>query len=195
MIRTAFRCFLAANLLLIVLLMARAWRGGSEPPAVAGPAPAIMKAVTPALSFTDQFGRSSDLSQLRGRPWLVQFMYTRCPSQCPQMNQRLTALSRSLPTSIGFLSVSSDPAHDTPETLAAYAEQWDVADRTWLFARADSVAVSELAGQLLLPGVDKPEMHSLRWTLLDERGVVVGSYDSEDPSHIKRLLKDAEAIR
>ena len=68
------------------------------------------------------------LADFRGNAVVLTFFFTRCPlpTYCPLMNRNF-AQARALllaasgaPSNWQFLSVSFDPAFDTPQTLAAY---------------------------------------------------------------------------
>jgi protein SCO1 len=77
----------------------------------------------PAFSLVEHTGRTLRLSDLRGRPVLLFFGYTRCPDVCPLT---LTALRQALdslgagPDEVRVAMVTVDPANDTMETLARY---------------------------------------------------------------------------
>lgn len=189
--RIFLRVLLIVNLAFLVLLGLRVWTGRQTAEATAfAPRPSPL-AQAPAFSFVDQTGARRTLASLQGRAWLVEFIYTRCPSQCPRMHERLQVLSRELPADLGFLSVTCDPAHDTPMILRDYARSLDARGRTWLLAAADQPAVDRLADGLLIGRSETPEMHSLRWVLIDRNGAVRGQYDSEDAEHLRRLVRDA----
>lgn len=180
------------NLAFIGLLGLRSWTGRGEATPVAPVLPSLAQA--PRFDFTDSAGLNRTLASLQGRPWLVNFIYTRCPSQCPRMNQRLQSLSHELPADLGFLTVTCDPDHDTPDVLRAYSEEVRIPGRTWIFASADAKSVGDLADALLIGRSEKPELHSLRWVLIDGDGAVRGHYDSQDPEHLRRLVRDSGSL-
>lgn len=191
--RIFLRVLIIVNFGFLVFLGLRSWGGHGAEATASAPLPPII-AQAPAFAFTDHTGQEMSLSSLRGRAWLVDFIYTRCPSQCPRMNERLQALAHQLPAGLGFLSVTCDPTHDTPEVLRDYASRLSIPGRTWLFASADAAAVDLLADGLLIGRSDTPEAHSLRWVLIDRDGAIRGHYDSEDPEHLRRLVRDAGSL-
>jgi len=81
----------------------------------------------PDVVLTDQDGQRvrfySDL--VRGHVVLVNFMYTTCTRKCPRVSSNLVAVQDALGPRLGqdvlMLSVSLDPARDTPPALAGYA--------------------------------------------------------------------------
>src|SRR5688500_7566379 len=93
-------------------------RFAHKPAAAAAAAPAL-PVLYPAAEFalTNQEAKPFSSKDLRGRPYVAAFIFTRCGGVCPQMTTAMTRLQQELPASMQFVSVSVDPAHDTPEVL------------------------------------------------------------------------------
>jgi len=73
-------------------------------------------ASAPDFRLTDQFGQGVSLSQFRGKPVILTFLYTHCPDQCPLTAEKLHAVMQSLGSDaqrVGVLAVSTDPKRDT----------------------------------------------------------------------------------
>lgn len=92
----------------------------------------------PPFSLTDQRGKPFGLSDLRGRVWLSDFVFTSCADVCPALTQRMRSLQDRLTPeeqagAIGLLSVTVDPERDTPEKLAAYARTFGAREGVWSF--------------------------------------------------------------
>lgn len=128
--------------------------------APASPAPAATKAAPPGFhilpdvaelkpgdlvpnyAFTNQFGKRFDLESFRGQALAVTFIFTRCPfpTFCPRISeqfgkvQSLLQAERSAPTNWHLLSLSFDPAFDTPDTMKAYGERWKSDPARWTLA-------------------------------------------------------------
>src|SRR5207247_6172175 len=84
----------------------------------------------PVFSLTDQAGKSVTLHDLAGRVWVADFIFTSCGGTCPLMTAKMRKLQDVLPPEIRLVSITVDPASDTPEILAAYAgEHGAVGDR------------------------------------------------------------------
>jgi protein SCO1/2 len=125
----------------------------------------------PDLAFTDQSGRRFHLDDFRNKVLLVTFFYTRCPLPdfCPRVNHAFAELDRKLQqnpnlyAATDLLSVSFDPAHDTPKVLrsygAAYTERYAKEEfRHWQFAvpkQADLKRVADFFGVYIEPGKDQ----------------------------------------
>src|SRR3989338_7731977 len=72
-------------------------------------------------------------ASLAGKPWVVDFIFTRCPGACPLMSLKISGLQETLPKEIGFLSFTVDPEYDTPSILSEYAGRYHAQDGRWYF--------------------------------------------------------------
>lgn len=82
----------------------------------------------PAFALTNQDGKKISISDFRGKALAVTFIYSRCPlpNYCILMSKNFSDLALKLQNDaelkdkIRLLSISFDPATDTPETLKKY---------------------------------------------------------------------------
>src|SRR5258708_11505267 len=82
----------------------------------------------PDFKLINQSGKQISLGQYRGQTLLLTFIYTRCPFPefCPRVSHEFASIDRQLRTNpvrygkTHLLSVSFDPAYDTPKVLKAY---------------------------------------------------------------------------
>ncbi len=91
----------------------------------------------PNLSMIDQTGKEINLSSLKGKPVLVDFIYTSCPGPCLTLTGRMNAIAEQLGPALGtqftLLSVSIDPEHDGPTQLRQYVDEHGVNRPGWYF--------------------------------------------------------------
>ncbi len=83
---------------------------------------------------------------LQGRTVLINVVYASCQDACPLITQKLNEVRRLLPPElfgqqVFFVSLTSDPAHDTPQALKAFARKQgaDVEGWTFLTGRKENV--------------------------------------------------------
>jgi protein SCO1/2 len=154
----------------------------------------------------DRSARAVGLADLRGQPWVADFIFTQCAGACPAMTARMARLRRELPAGVRSVSFTVDPGHDTPAALGRYAAGFG-ADEGWLFltgAQKDLYLLStggfKLAAMEVPPdqrdaaGGDGPFLHSSKFVLVDGAGVVRGYYDSTDEGAVRSLVADARAL-
>ncbi|HSP19150.1 MAG TPA: SCO family protein, partial [Myxococcaceae bacterium] len=106
------------------------------------PPPPVLGTV-PAFRLVDQTGAPFGPEQLSGRVWVADFVFTRGPDVCPRMTERLAAVHRTLGDRADVVSVSVDPAYDTPERLAAFARAHGAESPRWPFLTGQSEHVPE----------------------------------------------------
>jgi protein SCO1 len=91
----------------------------------------------PNISLIDQNGKAVVLSKLRGKPLLIDFIYTSCPGPCRTITQSMERLAQKLGPAMGqqvtFVSISIDPEHEGPPQLLNYAKALDAERAGWLF--------------------------------------------------------------
>lgn len=172
--------------------------GRSEPPPVLGHAP--------DFALTNRDGRTIRNADLAGRPWIANFVFTRCAMSCPVLTARMSRLNRDLPDDldIHLVSFSVDPEHDTPAVLARYAESYSAPDR-WLFltgGRDEMLRLIVDGFKLALdpsppPGMaseKEPILHSTRFMLVDGQGDIRGYYDGMSEEAMEGLERDLRAL-
>jgi protein SCO1 len=109
--------------------------------------------VVPDLPVADRRGKLEGLvSRLSGRgPVILSFIYTSCDSLCPMANAILQAareIARSEPgPPVTFVSLTIDPANDTPEVLDATASLYSVGE-DWLWLTAGTQGTAPLLASL-----------------------------------------------
>ncbi len=82
----------------------------------------------PDFKMVNQNGKTVSLHQYQGQTLLLTLIYTRCPFPdfCPRVSHEFSEIDRQLradPARYGkthLLSISFDPAHDTPKVLRTY---------------------------------------------------------------------------
>ena len=161
--------------------------GHGAVPAGDAPAPPVSRVkpgdTLPAFALVDERGRPLADTDLRGHPTVVTFIFTRCPVPefCPLVTSRFTELQRmlardrSLPRDTQLLSITLDPAFDTPPILEAYARAKGADAARWRFAtgRPDEVLRVARAFSVYIERNGALLDHTLATALVDADGRVV----------------------
>jgi protein SCO1 len=100
----------------------------------------------PSFALTERSGRRVTRESLRGSIWVVDFIYTKCTESCPIQSLELAQLQREFTgaADLRLVSITVDPAHDTPEVLRTYAARYGASDRWW-FLTGEKQAIYCLA--------------------------------------------------
>jgi protein SCO1/2 len=133
--------------------------------------------LAPDFALTDQNGARVALLDLRGRWLLVDFVYTRCNGPCPILTSLHVELQRALGPELAprvqLVSISLDPAHDTPEVLGQYARERGADLATWSFLTGPEPEVAEVVkrfGVGTLRAADGTIDHVVATFLVDPQG-------------------------
>jgi protein SCO1/2 len=159
--------------------------------------------------LVSQDGRPRQLADWRGRALAVTFIYTRCPvpTYCPALDRRFRDAQDALrvdgvdPAAVHLLSVSLDPAHDTPEVLSAHAARAGADPALWTFLTGTPDDIRRFAGQFgvsILPDEGRGEIvHNLRTAVIGADGRLRTVYGGTDWSvgDLVTALKDARQAR
>lgn len=162
-----------------------------------GTTPLPVLAQLPDFRLAERSGQKLGLSDLKGKVWIADFIFTRCPGPCPRMSSRMAALQRDFRSEEGLrlVSISVDPEFDTQEVLTTYAAQYQAEAGRWFFLTGDKTAIHHLAKSgFLVGGVDDVTLHTTRFVLIDRQGRVRGYYSSSDEDDLRKLGNDARAL-
>ena len=149
--------------LLIVL-----WCSGSP---LAAPADDVR-----AIPLVDQSGAVFRILDLRGRPALLTFVATRCTDACPIANVAFDRLRSRLQhdrIDARLVTITLDPAYDTPFVMSRLAHSLRADTQDWVFASGRPADVERLMrslGVLAVTGKSGiPDQHSTFVYVLDHR--------------------------
>lgn len=164
------------------ILASVAWgHEGHQAPPSATPANLPAKGTHDAQTYftdsqlQDQNGRPlrfySDV--LKDRVVLLNVIYTHCNDACPLITRKLRevreALGEPLASQVLFISLTSDPANDSPAVLKAFAQKQGVDGPNWLFLTGEQAQIDRVLARLghMLPSL---EQHSTQLIVGDVAG-------------------------
>jgi len=161
------------------------------------------------FSLTERSGRTVTLSDLSGKVWVANFIYTTCPTVCPRLTAKMhdvqsfvlaqeAKLGRD--ANVRLVSFTVDPENDTPEQLAAYANSYGADPRIWLFLTGslDEISRAVIEG-MKIPFEKRGSeaaieiMHGEKFVLVDRAGRIRGYFDA-DAEGIERLKQTLAAL-
>lgn len=152
----------------------------------------------PSFTMTDSQGRAFHRAALAGKVWIADFIYTNCPAECPVMTAQMHKLAKRVAgkEDVRLVSISVDPAHDSPPVLNAFARRFGGPTNQWIFLTGSPATVHLIAYQTFHVGdvIGKIE-HSTKFVLVDKKGDIRGYYSSFYQDDLAQLLKDVEALR
>ena len=152
--------------------------------------------LAPFFTLTNQNGEPITLETFHGRPFVLTFIFTRCPipTFCPRISQNFLELQEAIKSDealaekVRLLSITLDPGFDTPEILKAYAEHQKADSHIWTFATGEPVEIDKLTQSFAVHV--QPEggtiSHGLATALVSPDGKVVKIWrgNSWQPSEV-----------
>jgi protein SCO1 len=163
----------------------------------------------PDFKLLNQGGKLIHIGQFRGKVLLVTFIYTRCPlaDYCPRMSRNFAHLDKALAADPALyakthlLSVSFDPAYDTPAVLRSYGGSY-TGNYTqekfthWDFAAPPKAELADVLKFFLLgatPEKDRTITHSLSTIVIGPDGKIYKWYPTNDWTP-DQLLADVKQL-
>jgi protein SCO1/2 len=158
----------------------------------------------PDFKLTNQSGKNISLRQYRGQTLLLTLIYTRCPFPdfCPRVSHEFAEVDRQLradPARYGkthLLSISFDPAQDTPKVLRAYGfsctgSKDPALFQRWEFAAIPQPELTDFADYFALTYQQEGGLltHSLSTAVISPDGKIFKWYHGAD-WQASDLLKD-----
>lgn len=160
----------------------------------------VMNVAIDDFVLTDQDGRPLEFRKLRGKPLVINFMYTSCPDVCTLLTASLKILRERLKPgeagSVRFLSITMDPEVDTPEVLKAHSRrrQADAANWRWLTGKAAELAPVWQEFGVSVKRLDRGLIaHTTLTVVADAEGNMRFAYSGSAPDP-DALLKDLRAL-
>lgn len=153
----------------------------------------------PQFTLYNQDGEVVSINRFRGKRVVLNFIYTRCPiaTMCPASTAHMMALQRAAKEkgvgNLELVSISLDPAYDTPPVLKEYMTVRGIDPVNFSFLTGPEPAVRDLLRQfgiLVEPGENYLK-HTLATLLIDEQGKIVHRVDGTQwaPDEFLRRLK------
>lgn len=155
----------------------------------------VPKMNIPNIEVLDQNGRKihfyTDL--VKGQTVVINFIFTTCTTICPPLGATFARVQKELGDKVGrdvrFISISVDPATDTPERLKAWGAKFH-AGEGWTFVTGYKPNVDELL-RVLGASFARREDHSP--TVLignDAHGTWTRTYGLANTSQLVQIIND-----
>ncbi|WP_147535980.1 SCO family protein [Bacillus marasmi] len=156
------------------------------------------------FTYTNQDEKSFGLSDLKGKVWVADFIFTSCADVCLPMTNNMAKLQKMLKDEgikdVELVSFSVDPAVDTPERLKMFADNFEADYSNWNFLTGYTQQEIEQKGvKDFKTVVKKPEdqdqvIHGTDFYLINQEGKIVKYYDGLDEIPYKEIIKDIKTI-
>ena len=136
--------------------------------------------------LVDQNGNTVVLSSLKGKPLVVDFIYTSCPGPCLMETAKFANVALRLGNDLGskvtLVSISVDPEHDGPKQLLDYSRQQGADEKGWYFLTGGPGDVDQALAGFKLSRQIEPDGsvgHLVNMMLIGPDGRLVREYNGQ----------------
>lgn len=137
----------------------------------------------PDVGLRDQTGAAFRLSDYRGGPLVIEFVYASCPDICLTLGTAFERLDAALPPRAALISISFDPADDT-ERLGWFADRHGAEPPRWRVAEvadaAERAALLSAAGVVVIEDGQGGFVHNAGLYPVDAAGRLSAVFDPDD---------------
>lgn len=154
--------------------------------------------------FTDENGKQFGMSDLKGKIWLANMIFTSCETVCPPMTANMANIQSKLKEqdlTIPIVSFSVDPKRDSEKKLKAFGQKFNADFSTWHFLTGYSPKDIKKFAKTSFKSAVSPIAntdqfaHSTSFFLINQSGEIMAKYDGLTPpkdtivKHVKNLKK------
>jgi len=100
----------------------------------------------PDFALLDRSGQQVSKADLLGKVWIASLIFTRCVDECPLVSSQMARLQDAFAAErdVRLVSITVDPAYDTPEVLTRYAQRFAAQPERWFFLTGDKATIYRL---------------------------------------------------
>ncbi len=147
----------------------------------------IVNRPAPPFDLHDADGKPVRLSDLKGKVVVLNFVYTSCPDVCPLHAAAVASIQNAINQTVmkeivRFVTITTDPARDTPPAMRSYGETHGLDPVNWIFLTSAAEApgttrkLAESYGLKFTPTADGDQMHGVVTHLIDKSGNLRARY-------------------
>jgi protein SCO1 len=149
----------------------------------------------PDVTVQDQNGKSLNFytDLVKGKVVAINFVFTTCTTICPPLTATFRRVQQQLAeqnSSAQLISVSVDPAIDTPERLRDFAAKFK-AEPGWAFVTGNTSDINSLLQQLGVAVTNKNDHTPMILIGNDEAGYWTRAYGLSSPTSLVKMITEA----
>ncbi|MGP4080760.1 SCO family protein [Pseudalkalibacillus sp. R45] len=160
-----------------------------------------------SFNYTNQDGETVSLEDLKGKVWVVDFIFTSCNTVCPPMTNSMANLQKNIEKAgledVQIVSFSVDPEVDTPKKLKEFGIKHHADFSNWHFLTGyEQGEIEAFTEESFKAAVQKTSAsdqvsHGTSFYLVDQNGTVVTRYSGTNRSDEddKTVIQDIKALQ
>lgn len=154
-----------------------------------------------SFTFINQKGQDFGVEDLNGKVWIADFIFTSCETVCPPMTANMASLQKKFKSEdipVEFVSMSVDPAVDTPDKLKSFMGKFTEDDSNWnMLTGYSQQEIEEFARDEFQTLIQKPEssdqvIHGTNFYLINQNGEIVNDYSFTQGDVFEKIIADVK---
>ena len=139
------------------------------------------------FQLTQSTGERFDSATLDGDVWVTNFFYASCPSVCLRENIAVQELVEGFGhRGVKFISITIDPANDTPSRLAEYSQRFNADPDRWFFLTGNLDYIVRVGKDIFKTQIN-PGGHTERLFVIDRQGEIRGAFHFKNPVEMQEM--------
>lgn len=158
-----------------------------------------------SFTFTDHEGKPFSKSELKGKVWVADFIFTNCETVCLPMTSNMAKLQKIVKDEglkdVEFVSFSVDPEVDTPAVMKEYATKFNVDFSNWHFLTGygqkeiEQFAMDNFKTIVQKPKEDDQVIHGTDFYLMDQEGKIIRYYTGLNKIPTDEIIKHIKILQ
>jgi protein SCO1/2 len=152
----------------------------------------------PSFELVDQNGARFSSTQLAGKVWIADFIFTTCPGPCLRMSAKMRAIQDAFSGDPGvrLVSFTVDPDRDSPPVLTAYAKRYLARPEQWHFLTGPKPELNRLSRDAFQIGDIVGDLnHSTKLFVVDRQMRITAYISSDEPDAVARVIAAVRAAQ
>ena len=164
-----------------------------------------MDSTVPDFEYTTQDESTLSKTDLEGKYWVADFIFTNCTTVCLPMTSNMASLQEKLAEAdvenVHLVSFTVDPETDSPEVLKKYAEEYGADLTNWTFLTGyDFETIKEFSIKNFKNIVEAPlegddqVTHGTHFFLVNPEGEIIKNYSGIESAEIDNIVEDLKNL-
>lgn len=157
------------------------------------------------FSFADHNGEKLSKSDLEGKFWVADFIFTNCTTVCPPMTANMAKLQDQLKEAgledVQLVSFSVDPKHDTHKVMKKYIKsRGGTLDNWHLLTGYNFDKIKQFSIKSFKSPVEKVAdsnqiMHATSFFIVTPEGNAIKRYDGRKAKKMEKIVEDIKSMK
>src|SRR5690625_512926 len=164
-----------------------------------------MDSTVPDFEYTTQYESTLSKTDLEGKYWVADFIFTNCTTVCMPMTSNMASLQEKIAEAdvenVHLVSFTVDPETDSPEVLKKYAEEYGADLTNWTFLTGyDFETIKEFSIKNFKNIVEAPlegddqVTHGTHFFLVNPEGEIIKNYSGIESAEIDNIVEDLKNL-